>query len=174
MRDSLSAILVSGPSHGTFNLNANGSFAYTPALGFAALDAFGVARNSTGRESSPATVGITVNATPVANADAYATDEDTPMAVPLVSSVLANDSDSDLDVLSAIVATPPAHGVLVLNPNGSFDYTPAANFFGADSFTYRAQRRLARLAGRHGEHRRERRTRRTPDRERRRLHRLRE
>src|SRR5262249_52137288 len=29
-RDSLSAVLVSGPSHGTVTLNANGSFTYTP------------------------------------------------------------------------------------------------------------------------------------------------
>jgi hypothetical protein len=31
----------------------------------------------------------------------------------------------------------PAHGSLSLNPDGGFTYTPAANFFGSDSFTYR-------------------------------------
>ena len=32
----------------------------------------------------------------------------------------------------------PAHGTLTLNANGSFTYTPAANYNGRDSFTYRA------------------------------------
>ena len=36
------------------------------------------------------------------------------------------------------VVAQPAHGTVVLNSNGSFTYTPAANFNGADSFTYRA------------------------------------
>ena len=31
-----------------------------------------------------------------------------------------------------------AQGTLTLNANGSFTYTPAPNFNGADSFTYRA------------------------------------
>jgi VCBS repeat-containing protein len=52
--------------------------------------------------------------------------------------VLANDSDLDGDALSAALGSGPAHGTLVLNANGSFTYTPAANFHGSDSFTYRA------------------------------------
>ena len=32
----------------------------------------------------------------------------------------------------------PTHGTLTLNANGSFTYTPAANYNGADSFTYQA------------------------------------
>ena len=32
----------------------------------------------------------------------------------------------------------PSHGTLTLNANGSFTYTPAANYNGSDSFTYRA------------------------------------
>ena len=34
--------------------------------------------------------------------------------------------------------TGPTNGTLTLNANGSFTYTPNANFFGSDSFTYRA------------------------------------
>ena len=34
--------------------------------------------------------------------------------------------------------TDPAHGSLTLNANGSFTYTPAANYNGPDSFTYKA------------------------------------
>ncbi len=52
--------------------------------------------------------------------------------------VLANDTDPDGDPLTAMVVTGPAHGGLTLNPNGSFTYTPAANYNGPDSFTYKA------------------------------------
>ena len=52
--------------------------------------------------------------------------------------VLANDTDIDGPSLSAAVVTPAANGTVVLNANGSFTYTPNANFNGVDSFTYRA------------------------------------
>ena len=52
--------------------------------------------------------------------------------------VLANDTDVDGATLTAVLVTGPAHGTLALNADGSFTYTPAANFNGADSFTYRA------------------------------------
>jgi type VI protein secretion system component Hcp len=42
------------------------------------------------------------------------------------------------DVLNAAVVTGPTSGVLVLNADGSFTYTPNANFFGSDSFSYKA------------------------------------
>ena len=50
--------------------------------------------------------------------------------------VLGNDSDIDSASLQAQFATAPAHGALTLNPNGSFTYTPAAGYWGPDSFTY--------------------------------------
>ncbi|RZK99884.1 MAG: tandem-95 repeat protein [Rubrivivax sp.] len=56
----------------------------------------------------------------------------------LTGHVLANDSDPDGDALS-ISTTPaqaPAHGVLVLNPDGSFAYTPDPSYTGTDSFSY--------------------------------------
>ena len=31
----------------------------------------------------------------------------------------------------------PAHGTVILNADGGFTYTPAANYHGADSFTYK-------------------------------------
>ena len=52
--------------------------------------------------------------------------------------VLANDSDPDGDTLSAQKFSEPAHGTLTLNASGSFTYTPAAGYAGADSFAYAA------------------------------------
>ena len=37
-----------------------------------------------------------------------------------------------------MVNSSPTHGTLTLNANGSFTYTPAANYNGTDSFTYQA------------------------------------
>ena len=69
--------------------------------------------------------------------DAYTTDEDTPRTV-TAPGVLGNDSDVDSVSLTAVLVTGPAHGTLTLNADGSFTYTPAANFNGSDSFTYKA------------------------------------
>ncbi len=42
------------------------------------------------------------------------------------------------DASTALVVASPAHGTLGLNADGSFSYTPAANYCGSDSFSYRA------------------------------------
>ena len=52
--------------------------------------------------------------------------------------ILKNDSDGDGNALTAVLVAGPAHGELTLQSNGSFVYRPHANYFGADSFTYRA------------------------------------
>ena len=73
---------------------------------------------------------------PVAGADAWSIDEDAVLSVP-APGVLGNDTDADGDLLTAVVVDVPGHGALTLNPDGSFTYTPTANYSGADSFTYR-------------------------------------
>ena len=64
------------------------------------------------------------------------TNEDTPLTVS-APGVLANDTDVDGDALSAVAGEPAltrhADGC---NADGAFTYTPAANFFGTDAFTY--------------------------------------
>jgi surface-anchored protein len=52
--------------------------------------------------------------------------------------VLFNDIDAEGDPLTAAVATNPTKGTLVLNPDGTFTYTPGATFNGIDTFTYTA------------------------------------
>ncbi|MDJ0960174.1 MAG: Ig-like domain-containing protein [Acidimicrobiia bacterium] len=75
---------------------------------------------------------------PTANDDAYGTLEDTPLSV-AAPGVLGNDSDAELDPMTAtLVASPGSAQSFTLNPDGSFDYTPLADFNGIDTFTYRA------------------------------------
>ena len=74
---------------------------------------------------------------PVAVDDAYNTNEDTTL-VEGAPGVLGNDTDANSDPLTAVVDSDPSNGTLTLNADGSFTYTPNANSFGTDSFTYHA------------------------------------
>ena len=77
------------------------------------------------------------NHPPVGSGDTYVTNEDTPLAI-AAPGVLANDTDADSDLLSAILVQGPAHGTLTLNADGSLLYSPFANYNGADNFTYKS------------------------------------
>ena len=137
--DALTAILVAGPSHGTVALNGNGGFVYTPAADYKGADSFTYKARDGSADSPVATVSLTVNSVndvSFANADSYTTAEDVPLVV-AAPGVTGNDTDIDGDTLAASVVTPPVHGTLVLSSNGSFVYTPATEYSGPDSFTYR-------------------------------------
>ena len=136
----LTAAVVSGPLSGVLTLNADGSFSYTPNADFNGSDSFTYAANDGTVDSNEATVTITVNPindTPVAVGDTYATDEDTDLNV-AAPGVLGNDTDVDVDFLTAALVSGTSNGLLTLNADGSFTYTPNGNFNGADSFTYKA------------------------------------
>ena len=96
---------------------------------------------SGGEQIDDDTISISVSAVndaPVGSDDEYSTDEDILLTVSAASGVLANDLDIDGDMLSAVAVTGTSNGSLSLNGDGSFTYTPNANFNGVDSFTYRA------------------------------------
>ena len=78
-----------------------------------------------------------VNDPPAANADAFSTPEDTPLTI---ANVLANDPDVDSypGTPRSIVVGGPSHGTVALNADGTFVYTPVADYYGSDSFTYKA------------------------------------
>jgi VCBS repeat-containing protein len=56
---------------------------------------------------------------------------------------LINDTDVENDTLTIVLDEGPDNGALTLNANGSFTYTPKANFYGSDTFTYHANDGLA-------------------------------
>ncbi|MFX8797600.1 Ig-like domain-containing protein, partial [Acinetobacter baumannii] len=85
-----------------------------------------------------ATVTLTVvQQPPTAVADSYSTPTNTALNVNAASGVLANDSDPSHLTLHAVLVTNVSHGSLTLNTDGSFTYTPASNYSGSDSFTYK-------------------------------------
>jgi hypothetical protein len=139
----LTAHVVSGPAHESsttaFTLNTNGSFSYTPAQGFTGTDSFTfIARDSNGLTSTPATVTISVQDVPstvISSSDSVT--ENTPKTV-ATPGVLAGATNVVGNTLSAVLVNNAADGVVALNPDGSFTYTPATNFSGTDSFTFKA------------------------------------
>ncbi len=137
--DPLQAILDVGPEHGTLELNPDGSFTYTPNENYNGPDAFTYAVSDGTDSSELVVVELMVNAVndlPVGQNDEYTTSEDEPLTIASEAGVLANDSDVDNDPLQAILDVGPEHGTLELNPDGSFTYTPNANYNGPDAFTY--------------------------------------
>ncbi|MER9397476.1 Ig-like domain-containing protein [Mesorhizobium sp. M0615] len=135
--DSLTPILVTGPTNGTLTLNPDGSFTYAPNANFFGTDSFTYKASDGIAESNIAIVALTitpVNDAPVAADDLASVAE----GGSLVVSVLTNDSDVDGDTLTPVLVSGPTNGTLTLNPDGSFTYAPNANFFGTDSFTYKA------------------------------------
>ncbi|BAP58128.1 VCBS repeat-containing protein [Thioploca ingrica] len=134
---SVTPIINQPTTHGTVTLNPDGSFTYTPTTNFSGVDSF-TYQVSDGQDTSTATVTITVtgvNDPPLAANDSYNTNEDQPLTIP-APGVLGNDTDPDSDPLTVTLTTPTSHGTVTLNPDGSFTYTPAANFSGTDSYTY--------------------------------------
>jgi hypothetical protein len=137
--DLLTASLVDGPLHGSLLLDPDGSFRYLPSDDFHGTDSFRYVARDGRADSTAATVTLTVrpvNDAPVARDIVYALDEDSALFVAAIG-VLSNDSDVDGDPLTASLVDGAAHGSLQLNADGSFLYTPDANFHGTDSFRYR-------------------------------------
>lgn len=134
----LTAVVVTGPAHGTLSLSNDGSLSYTPNTNFVGTDSFTYIANDGTADSNLATVVISVSASndaPVAVNDAYSIAEDTTLTV-AAPGVLANDTDTDGDSLTVVLVSSPAKGSISLQADGSFVYTPKLNATGSDSFSY--------------------------------------
>ncbi len=69
--------------------------------------------------------------------DYYSGVEDTPLSVDAANGVLSNDIKPSGGTYSAVLAGNASFGSVVLNPDGSFIYTPNLDFCGEDSFSYK-------------------------------------
>src|SRR5215813_2807042 len=137
----LVASLVIGPARaGSFTLNPDGSFDYMPTAGFTGTDSFTYKVNDGTSDSNIAMVTIAVlppNTFPVAKNDTESTNEDAARSVP-TPGVLSNDTIAPLTSSTAILVNGPRRALsFTLNPDGSFSYTPANDYYGSDTFAYR-------------------------------------
>ncbi|MFT5523747.1 MAG: hypothetical protein ACI9HK_001695 [Pirellulaceae bacterium] len=133
--DALSVNGVTNGTNGTVVNNNDGTVTFTPAANFNGTDTFTytITDGNTGVATGTVTVAVDpINDSPVGATDTPTTDED----VAVTFDVIANDTDVDGDNLTVVGNTDPANGGVVDNNDGTFTYTPNANFNGTDSFTY--------------------------------------
>jgi len=83
------------------------------------------------------TGGVTSNTAPVASDDSYSVYSVETLDVWLYG-VTSNDTDAELDPLSAVLVSDVSNGTLTLNSDGTLEYDPNDTFIGTDSFTYKA------------------------------------
>ncbi|HSW06524.1 beta strand repeat-containing protein, partial [Aquabacterium sp.] len=140
----LAAGTASAAGYGSYTIDAAGQWTYTLDDLNAAVQALHVGQSLAdsfavlSEDGTVTTVALTIqgaNDAPTAGGDAASGNEDTPITT---GNVLANDADVDgvLGAGSITAHGQGAHGSVVYNGNGSFTYTPAANYAGSDSFSY--------------------------------------
>jgi VCBS repeat-containing protein len=132
---SLTYSRVANAAHGNVTVHADGTFSYTPDPDFNGTDSFGFKANDGALDSNVATVSLTVhpvNDAPVAANGAVNGNEDTV----ITGALPANDIDSAS--LSYRAVSQPAHGSVTVHTDGTFSYTPEADFNGTDSFGFKA------------------------------------
>jgi hypothetical protein len=128
--DPLQYTLVSSPQHGTLTGTAP-NLIYTPATDYTGPDSFSFMATDGDWDTGVAEVSIEVRANrpPTADAQAVTGAEDGALPITLTG------SDPDANPLT-FSFTQPSHGTLTGDANGNVLYTPSANYYGADSFTF--------------------------------------
>ncbi|MEG7360272.1 retention module-containing protein [Pseudomonas citronellolis] len=135
--DSLTYALKNGgnPAHGSVVVNGDGSYSYTPAADYNGPDSF-VVTVSDGHGGEAEQL-VTVTVTPVNDAPVFTSPASQSIAEDDVLHGQLSASDVDGNDLSYALknGSAPAHGSVVVNGDGSYSYTPLANYNGTDSFT---------------------------------------
>ena len=131
----LRLVEVTAPGHGAVTVLPDQNLHYRPQDNFTGIDSFTYAIADARGATAMAVVQVSVaesNLAPLAVPDIVTTTLDTPVTI----QVVANDNDPDADVLSLAGVTLPGHGSLLVNPDRSVVYTPAAGYLGEDGFSY--------------------------------------
>ncbi|QAA32623.1 hypothetical protein C1I91_13800 [Clostridium manihotivorum] len=129
-KDQLSVIAVSQPQHGKAVINEDGTITYTPNAGYTGTEDFTYTISDGHNGTSTAHITIRVNAIPVIPSF-Y---KEVNVNSELRDKVIASDADIE-DVLTFAKASNPSHGSVVVNPDGSYVYTPDTDYVGYDTFT---------------------------------------
>ncbi|MDP1443341.1 cadherin-like domain-containing protein, partial [Priestia megaterium] len=128
----LSYQLQNPPTNGVAVVNPDGTFSYQPNANFNGTDQFTVLVSDGQGGTAVSTVSINVlplNDPPITSNLNFTINEDTT----LVNQIIAVDPDGDS--LTFTLQNSPTHGVVSVNPDGTFSYVPNLNFTGTDLFT---------------------------------------
>jgi gliding motility-associated-like protein len=135
--DPLTYSIVTGPANGTIS-GTLPNITYTPDPDYSGPDSFTFKVNDGTTDSNTATVTITVtpiNDAPVAFNAGYQYLQNTPLN--LVPPLNAFDADGDPLTFTILTFPLPSEGVLSGTAPGSLIFTPALNFAGTSSFTFK-------------------------------------
>ncbi|MEO5957702.1 MAG: Ig-like domain-containing protein, partial [Opitutaceae bacterium] len=130
----LTFVRLTEPTNGTLTGTAP-NLSYRSGANFSGTDSFTYKVNDGQADSAIATVTLVIdnpNDPPTANPQSGQTAEDTPLALTLTG------SDPDGNALTYEIVSFPAHGVLA-DSGAARTYTPASNYHGSDSFTFRVR-----------------------------------
>eukprot|EP00456_Euglypha_rotunda_P090870 TRINITY_DN95315_c0_g1_i1.p1 TRINITY_DN95315_c0_g1~~TRINITY_DN95315_c0_g1_i1.p1 ORF type:complete len:175 (-),score=18.84 TRINITY_DN95315_c0_g1_i1:10-483(-) len=119
--DVLTYTAGAAPAHGTVVVNPNGTYTYTPDPNYNGADHFTILVDDGHGGLIALPVNITVvpvNDPPVAANITQTTTEDNAVSGAVIA------SDVDGDPLSFTLGSNPLHGTVVVNPNGTYTYTP--------------------------------------------------
>ncbi|NOU62088.1 Ig-like domain-containing protein, partial [Marinifilum caeruleilacunae] len=135
INDPVVVISNTEPSHGTVDVNADGTYVYRPNVDFYGIDTFTYTLQDSDGDTDTATVTITVNPVndlPVAIDDVNITTEDTEIG----GNVLTNDTNLGDAPVYVVDFTDPENGTALVVGDGNYTYMPDDNFNGIDHFTY--------------------------------------
>jgi Bacterial Ig domain/Fibronectin type III domain len=136
--DALTCSIVNSPAHGTASVASDcSSGSYTSDAGYTGSDSFTYeATDSSGADSGPATVSVTVSA---ANGAPTAVDRSLAATSGAAASWTPSVSDPDGDALTCSIVGAPANGTAsVASDCSTGSYTSTGGYTGPDSFTYKA------------------------------------
>ncbi len=133
--------VTSTTSNGTLVMNADGTYTYTPNPGFTGTDVavYSACLPAPATFCKSTTLTITVTPFPGSTNTVVANNDNawTKTNVPVNICIKCNDVDPQGNTIGTPVVTfPPAHGSVVINPDGTITYTPSLNYEGADSLVY--------------------------------------
>ena len=137
-------IIIAAPNNGTASVNSStGVVTFTPNTGFTGTDSlnYKVCDNSTSSNCQIATVYFKISSSSIAE---YTTADDdfnnVNMNSTVSGNVLTNDINSANNTLTVTSNSTPlsTQGTIRINADGSYTFTPTANFFGPVDITYTA------------------------------------
>jgi hypothetical protein len=137
--ETFSITAIAEPENGTLVDNNDGTWTYTPDADYNGSETieFTISDNEGGFTSANLHLTVTPEADdPVAIDDVILGTEDTPVVIS-ADALLANDTDVDGDSLSIVgFSQPETGGTVADNGDGTFTFTPDADFVGDASFEY--------------------------------------
>ena len=137
--DAITLFIVSQPINGTATLNGDGSVEYIPNSNYIGTDSFTFKGNDGELDSNIETVSINVtkiNEAPIAVNIAENLQDDQRALFTLIA------TDGDNDPLTYLIVDHPSNGTVTILGNHA-QYHSNSGYYGADSFTYKANDGIA-------------------------------